>query len=250
MSYFGPYLEPGKNVEILLHLNITPDACVIGPQDCSIWSWLFDQQLPEISDQRGFRDGNTNELLSFAELKALTIWMSNSLARDFGLQAQQTVAIVSRNSIWYPAAMLAASRLGAVVTCLPPDAKKQDLCYFFEASHTILVFADKEASAQVHAACRDLNIGDDRMIVLDGRPEEPSSLRNVIERGKASKSQVSEPVRGTSGMSGSQCAFLSFSSGTTGKPKAVSIVSRFPKQMILSHFYLYEELCLFEVSRS
>lgn len=237
-------------LESFPHLNITTDACVIGPQDCSIWSWLFDQQLREISDQRGFRDGNTNELLSFSELKALSIWMSNSLVRDFGLQAQQTVAIVSRNSIWYPAAMLAASRLGAVVTCLPPDAKQQDLCYFFEVSHTVLIFADKEASAQVHAACRDLNIGDDRVILLDGHSEEPSSLRNVIQRGKASKSQVSEPVRGTSGISGSQCAFLSFSSGTTGKPKAVSIVCRFPKQMILSRFYLYEELRLFKAFRS
>lgn len=197
----------------------------IGPQDLSTWSWLFEQDHLNITSSHGFRDGDTDDFLSHQELRDAAILISNSLAKDFQLQAGQTVAIVSRNTIWYPAAMLAASRLGAIVTCLPPEAKSKDLCYFFETSRTSLVFSDKEALEEVKRACQMQGIAENRVLLLGGYDDSPGSLKNLVKRGKSLSSQGIQPPWKGNKLSGSQCGFLSFSSGTTGKPKAVCFLS-------------------------
>ncbi|KPM45610.1 hypothetical protein AK830_g935 [Neonectria ditissima] len=219
MTYFGPHLQPV-------------------PTDVSVWSWLFGsalssrkgtpQETPQLSNDRGFRDATTGRLLTYQEARDHATWLSIALAQLHGLKAHQTVAIVSPNSISCPIAMFAAGRLGAIVTTLPHEANAKDLSYFFQASSTVLVFTSESAVGQVRKACKTAGLADERIICLSNNPQ-MTSIQGLIEYGKnlgpAKFVEEWTPVDKTS----ATCAFLYFTSGTTGRPKAV----RHPKTAFL-----------------
>lgn len=139
------------------------------------------------------------------------------------------MAVVSRNSIAYPVAVMAASRLGAVVTLLPPDAGEDDLAYFFGESSTVLVFADAEALGRVTKSCSKLPKdagGSTKIVTLDGIGSRQSpSLKWLVNWAQSSSTSSDQPLTNDSWKPAdggrSTCAFLAFTSGTTGKPKAV-----------------------------
>jgi 4-coumarate--CoA ligase len=198
----------------------------------SIWQWIFEGDEielgqsppadPVLSQTRGFHDSATGEFLSFHDLKSIAITVSTILHREYDVRPGQKIAIVGQNSIWYPAAMLASSRLGAVVTLLPPGSMRDDLAYFLGTSKTSLVFCDEGAVDQVTAACKAIGIPEKSILRLDGPKHEINSFQGLRQRGESldtlSYTKSWEPKYNEA----SPCAFLSWSSGTTGKPKAVS----------------------------
>ncbi|TXB95814.1 hypothetical protein FocTR4_00016501 [Fusarium oxysporum f. sp. cubense] len=213
MSFSGPQLEP-----------------LIG--NPSIWQWIFegDELLlgqstsadPALSQTRGFHDSATSEFLSFHDLKSIATIVSTILHREYDVRPGQKIAIIGQNSIWYPVAMLAASRLGAVVTLLPPGSMRDDLMYFLGTSKTALVFTDEGTVDEVTAACKAIGLSAKNILRFDGSKDETNSLQNLRQRGESlypsSYTKSWEPKY----YEASPCAFLSWSSGTTGKPKAVS----------------------------
>ncbi|SCO92019.1 related to phenylacetyl-CoA ligase [Fusarium oxysporum] len=214
MSFSGPQLEP-----------------LIG--NPSIWQWIFegDELLlgqttsadPALSQTRGFHDSATGEFLSFHDLKSIATIVSTILHREYDVRPGQKIAIIGQNSIWYPVAMLAASRLGAVVTLLPPGSMRDDLMYFLGTSKTALVFTDEGTVDEVTAACKAIGLSAKNILRFDGSKDETNSLQNLRQRGESlypsSYTKSWEPKYNEA----SPCAFLSWSSGTTGKPKAVQI---------------------------
>ncbi|KAI1015480.1 hypothetical protein LB504_011080 [Fusarium proliferatum] len=214
MSFSGPQLEP---------LNGNP----------SIWQWIFegDELLlgqstsadQTLSQTRGFHDSATGKFLSYHDWKHIATTVSTILYQEYDVRPGQKIAIIGQNSIWYPVAMLAASRLGAVVTLLPPSSMKDDLIYFLGTSKTALVFTDTGAADEVKAACKSIGLSPRNILRLDGSKGEENSLQNLCQRGESlypSSYTTSWEPRYTEK---SPCAFLSWSSGTTGKPKAVQI---------------------------
>ncbi|KAK2689096.1 hypothetical protein V3481_006242 [Fusarium oxysporum f. sp. vasinfectum] len=214
MSFSGPQLEP-----------------LIG--NSSIWQWIFegDELLlgqstsadPALSQTRGFHDSATGEFLSFHDLKSIATIVSTILHREYDVRPGHKIAIIGQNSIWYPVAMLAASRLGAIVTLLPPGSMRDDLMYFLGTSKTALVFTDEGTVDEVTAACKAIGLSAKNILRFDGSKDETNSLQNLRQRGESlypsSYTKSWEPKY----YEASPCAFLSWSSGTTGKPKAVQI---------------------------
>lgn len=152
------------------------------------------------------------------------MYASAALASQFDTQAGDTVPIVSRNSISYPVAMFAASRLNAVLTLLPPETSNQDLIHYLRASRAKVVFADSSALAQVRTACGKVGLADERAILTDEGTNsgDRKTLKSLVESGKPlGSATLRRAATGLVGSAASTCAFLSFSSGTTGQPKAV-----------------------------
>ncbi|KAF5243417.1 hypothetical protein FANTH_8239 [Fusarium anthophilum] len=214
MSFSGPQLEP-----------------LIG--NPSIWQWIFegDELLlgqstsadPTLSQTHGFRDSATGEFVSFHDLKSIATIVSTILHQEYDVRPGQTIAIIGQNSIWYPAAMLAASRLGAVITLLPPGSMKDDLIYLLGTSKTALVFTDEGAVDEVIAASKALGIPAKNVLRLDGPKDQMNNLQNLRQRGESLYPSSYAKSWGPKYNEPSPCAFLSWSSGTTGKPKAVQI---------------------------
>jgi long-subunit acyl-CoA synthetase (AMP-forming) len=97
-----------------------------------------------------------------------------------------------------------------------------DLVYFLHTSKTTLVFTDEGAMGEVTAACKAIGISAKNVLRLDGTKNEINSVQNFQQRGESLYPSSYTQSWGPRYNEASPCAFLSWSSGTTGKPKAVS----------------------------
>lgn len=196
-----------------------------GPDNVSVWTWLFESEVGRaaLSGTRGFHDAATGEYLSFCDVKYKSISASTALAQSYGLKPGQTVAIICRNSVWYPVAMFSALRLGAVVSALPQEAKADDLAYYLRAGKAAVVYADSTSIDEVRRACQIVGLASDRIISLDGSVQGQPTLQQLITADSTvARSEQTEAWK-PRGSASKECAMLCFSSGTTGLPKAVRI---------------------------
>jgi 4-coumarate--CoA ligase len=199
------------------------------PNNVSLWSWLFSDQHLAPSGQGsrttgGFRDAINGQFLSFHDLKQNAIFASTALAFSLGLRPGETVAAVGLNSIWYPAALFAAVRIGVIVSPLPAPKSSQEFTYFIKKAQIKAVFVDSESYDVVLQACREHSISAQHVIVVDVAHPKATSLKQLIDDGRSRgiNGQVDEYELPTTTLNNNACAFLNFSSGTTGLPKAAS----------------------------
>ncbi|CAK7228512.1 hypothetical protein SBRCBS47491_006929 [Sporothrix bragantina] len=210
MSFHGPKLDPV-------------------PETDTIWNWFFERTDSSgatiISRNRnGFRDAVTNKHTSYQEIKTRAIHCSSALAASHNLQPQQTVAVIAQNSVNYAVATFAAGRLGATVSALASQALSQDIAHYLEASSARIVFYDRSTEQEVIKSWKGPGAPPYTVISLDSAPGAGKlSLNQLIEDGASLTNQapVWQLPRGQSNKN--VCAFLAFSSGTTGKPKAIMI---------------------------
>ncbi|KAK7464662.1 hypothetical protein VKT23_003907 [Stygiomarasmius scandens] len=157
------------------------------------------------------------------ELKSRTAGLANAFRIKYNIGLNDVVLIFSRNHVDYPVAIWATHRLGGIVSGANPDFTSNELEYQLQSSGASLILVHPEALETALSAARAAGISKERIIVLDlPSGAKKHSLPTVNELVKFGSSQtvafVEPKIDATT-----KLAFLSYSSGTTGKPKAVAI---------------------------
>ncbi|KAJ5698036.1 hypothetical protein N7462_000041 [Penicillium macrosclerotiorum] len=200
------------------------------PEDISLWQWLFDSPTSPLyqhgtSGLGGFTNAATKERVRYDEVKEYATYISTALVKKFGLSAGQTVALFSPNTVWYPIAMFATNRIGGIISGASPAYNVEEMTYALKTAQAkVLMTAPSSLSVAVPAA-RNAGIPQDRIILLEGSQDGFTNIKDLLNFGKklGKDGQVAPFKIPMGGTNKKTCGFLSFSSGTTGLPKAVMI---------------------------
>ncbi|KAI1339216.1 acetyl-CoA synthetase-like protein [Xylariaceae sp. FL0016] len=202
------------------------------PTDVTIWEWLFEKGSKHSPLNRyreaelaGFVDAVTKERVSWKQVKEAATYISTALVMKYGLQSGQTVSLFSRNTIWYPVTLFAAMRAGGVVSGASPAYNVEEMTYALRTAGAKFIATHPTSIEIATQAAKNVDIPQKHIFLLEGKLDGYTSVQELIEIGKAYGEAGQAPVcRLPPGKKNKDvCALLSFSSGTTGLPKAVMI---------------------------
>ncbi|KAL4961033.1 acyl--CoA ligase [Aspergillus stella-maris] len=200
------------------------------PTNIPIWDWLFDSGYSPLRTNKpeelgSFVNAITKEEIRYDALKELTMYVSTSLAVNYGLNPGDTVALFSPNTIWYPVAMLATVRAGGVVSGASPAYNVEEMTYALKTANAKFLMTIPSSMDVAIPAARNAGIPPERIFLLEGAKGEYTSVQQLVQIGKSyGPGGQAVPFKLPKGKTNREiCGFLSFSSGTTGLPKAVMI---------------------------
>ncbi|KAF8843210.1 acetyl-CoA synthetase-like protein [Paxillus ammoniavirescens] len=200
--------------------------CVV-PDDLTIPQFFLDSYHPLRPVRKAsipwLIEDATGRHIGFEELRARTFGLANSFKARYDIKSDDVVLIFSPNHVDYPPAMWATHRLGAIVSGANPTYTTNELLYQIQITKPSLVITHPGSLSTAVSAARAAGIPDTHVIVFDQVPENNhTAVETLVQEGLRMEQCFIEP-RLKRGEAKSKVAFLNFSSGTSGKPKAVMI---------------------------
>ncbi|ETS86676.1 hypothetical protein PFICI_00504 [Pestalotiopsis fici W106-1] len=202
------------------------------PTEITIFEWLFGEtsrysplnNVPE-EELAGYLDASTEKRVSWKEVKQAATFISTALAKQYGFQTGDTISLFSRNSIWYPVTLFAAIRLGGIVSGASPAYNVEEMTYALKTANAKFLATHPSSIAVASQAAKNAGIPQSRIFLLEGSLDGYTTVQELIDIGKSygGQGQVAAYKLPPGKKNGDLCGFLSFSSGTTGLPKAVMI---------------------------
>ncbi|PLB52210.1 acetyl-CoA synthetase-like protein [Aspergillus steynii IBT 23096] len=203
------------------------EVSVIVPTSLPIWDFIFDSDYSPLrrvhpTDLGAFVNAATAERIRYDEVKDYATYISTALVRDHGLQKGDTVAMFSPNTIWYPVALLATARAGGIVSGASPAYNVEEMSYALTTGKAKYLLTVPSSLAVAIPAAKNAGIPADRILLLEGEQDGYTNVQKLLEIGKeyGDDGQVSPFKFADEESNRDLCGFLSFSSGTTGLPKA------------------------------
>nr|OQO30309.1 hypothetical protein B0A51_03135 [Rachicladosporium sp. CCFEE 5018] len=202
---------------------------ILLPRHLTTWQWLFEDptysplhRFPR-NELAGYTDAVTKEHLSWLDVKEAATHLSTALVKKYGLQVGETVALFSQNTIWYPVAMHATLRVGGKVSGASPAYNVEEMTYALQKADAKFLLTHPNSMEVAVQAAKNAGIPKERLFLLEGKLKGYTTVKELVEIGKR-ESQQAEVFSIPKGKTNFDiCGFLSFSSGTTGLPKAVMI---------------------------
>ncbi|CUS14707.1 unnamed protein product [Tuber aestivum] len=208
-----------------------PNTTVITvPTTTSIWPWIFQNPTSKLSLSPpsrvgSFVDASNGNGFTHHTLRDNSTYLSTALCKAHNLQPNDAVSLFSTNTIYYPVAVFAALRVGAVVSGVSPAYGVDEMTYALRVAGAKFLFTLPGSVAVAVAAAGRVGIPRERIFLLEGSVTGFKNVQELVEvgRGYTDVGQVGvfEIPRGKT--NGEVVGFLGFSSGTTGLPKAVMI---------------------------
>ena len=163
----------------------------------------------------------TKETLNWREVKEAATYLSTALVKNYGLQEGDTVALFSQNTIWYPVAMHATMRVGGKISGASPAYNVEEMTYALEKADAKFLMTHPNSMEVAVEAAKNAGVPSERVFLLEGELKGYKNVKDLIEEGKKEGEQVPYWKIPEGKTNFDVCGFLSFSSGTTGLPKAV-----------------------------
>lgn len=144
--------------------------------------------------------------------------------KKYGFGPQQTLSLFSRNTIWYPVTLFAAVRVGGVVSGASPAYNVEEMTYALRTADAKFIATHPTSIDIAAEAARNVGIPKNHIFLLEGELPGYTTVQDLIRLGRGYGSEQAPVFQIPRGVKNKDvCAFLSFSSGTTGLPKAVMI---------------------------
>jgi acyl-coenzyme A synthetase/AMP-(fatty) acid ligase len=121
--------------------------------------------------------------------------------------------------------MLAVNRVAGIVSGASPAYNLEEMTYALKTANAKFLFTVPGSMGVAAEAAKTAGIGRERVFLLEGKMEGFKTMEELLELGESEgeKGQVQEYRLKEGERNGDLCGFLSFSSGTTGLPKAVCL---------------------------
>ncbi|RDB15263.1 4-coumarate--CoA ligase-like 7 [Hypsizygus marmoreus] len=203
------------------------------PDDLTIPQFIFDCQHESRPTRRAdipwFIEDETGRKIGEDELRNRTSGLALGLRSKFGIKEDDVVLIFSRNHVDYPVAIWAVHRLGGVISGANPDFASNELVYQLEQTKASIIIVHPDSLETALAAAKTVGFPSERVVVFDRSSGSRSgivdrlTIGDLVKQGLTTHDSPFVEKRLKPGEAKTKLAFLSFSSGTTGKPKAVAI---------------------------
>ncbi|KAM6493631.1 hypothetical protein JOM56_009992 [Amanita muscaria] len=201
------------------------------PDDLTLPQFIFDGKHPN-RPERGpdipwIIENDTGRRYSGEDIRRRTLALAHALHIKYKLKDNDVVVIFSRNHIDYPIMTFAILMLGGIMSGANPDFHANELAYQINETKPVLVVTMPECLEMAQKAAKSTGIPSDRIVLFNAPSstdvlDHYATVDELVALGTEKKSDFQERELGP-GEAKTKLALLSFSSGTTGNPKAVAI---------------------------
>ncbi|VDB87514.1 unnamed protein product [Peniophora sp. CBMAI 1063] len=198
------------------------------PDDLTLAQFTLDVHHPaQVTHPEGVPwliQDETGRTIGLGEIRARVFAFANGLSVRDIIRDGETMCIFSPNHVDYPVAIWAIHRLGAVVSPANPSFTAEELRYQLTASGSSAIVAHPKSLVTALEAASLAGIPANRVVVLERHVNVSDARKGVHCFEQLTTLGLSRPpqfaeCRLKVGEAKTKIAFLSFSSGTTGKPK-------------------------------
>jgi 4-coumarate--CoA ligase len=194
------------------------------------WDWLFDSSSSPISNHppselAGFQNALTKERVDWTQVKQYSTYIATALVKRYGLREGQTMSLFSQNTVWYPVAMFSGLRAGARISGASPAYNVEEMTFALKTADAKFLMTTPGSMEVASKSAEAAGLPKSNVFLLEGELPGYTTIQELINIGKSYGDNGQAPAfKLPPGKKNKDvCGFLSFSSGTTGLPKAVMI---------------------------
>ncbi|KAI0795462.1 amp dependent CoA ligase [Abortiporus biennis] len=170
----------------------------------------------------------TGRQIGFEEIRARTFSFANELKARWDIVGEDdVVCIFSPNHVDYPIVIWGTHRLGAIISTVNPAYTVNELSHQISVAKAKLLIAHSSCLKIAEITAKATGIPSSNIILMDSEANEDTdhtypTIDSIIHSGHSKHATFIERRLGP-GEGKTKIAFLCSSSGTTGKPKLITI---------------------------